>query len=90
MSIIFFEMNGCAHCVSSKQNLAPQIAEGLVIVKPASEASWAHGFPAFKNMENDKTHLGAVSSYEELCKHLDYNVENFMFSNKNSWGIGVL
>ena len=49
MSIVFFEMQGCGHCVRSKQVLADAIAQGLVVVKPASEAgSWAKGFPAFK------------------------------------------
>ena len=99
MSIVFFEMQGCGHCVNSKQVLSDAIAQGLVVVKPAAEAgSWAKGFPAFHSKLSDKTHLGAVSSYEELCKLLEHNtehntehnVENFQFSPQNSWGIGVL
>lgn len=91
MSIVFFEMTGCGHCVRSMQVLADAIAQGLVVVKPAAEAgSWAKGFPAFQSESSGKTHLGAVSSYEELCKLLDHNVENFQFSPQNSWGVGVL
>ena len=90
MSIVFYEMLGCGHCVKSKAALASQIEEGLVIVKSASEAPWAEGFPAFENIENGEKHLGAVSSYEELCKHLKQTVENFTHPSKNSWGIGVL
>lgn len=91
MSIVFFEMQGCGHCVRSKQVLADVIAQGLVVVKPASEApEFAKGFPAFLSESNGKTHLGAVSSYEELCKLLEHNVENFQFSPQNSWGVGVL
>jgi|SaaInlV_125m_DNA_1040241.scaffolds.fasta_scaffold210188_1 hypothetical protein len=94
MSIIFYEMNGCGHCITSKKALKPEIDSGLIIVKPASEAGpWANGFPAFINTKSGKTHLGAVRSFEELTKSLDMNLENFEMRSpysKDLWYVGVL
>ena len=75
--ITFYEMAGCGFCVKSKQALSHEIEVGLIQVKPASESGGKfNGFPAFEHTATGKTHLGAVSSYQELIKKLDITNEH--------------
>ena len=91
MTVIFYEMLGCGHCISAKKALANEIESGLVVIKPSSEANGQfQGFPAFVDNTTGKSHLGAVRSYSELANKLGMSVENFESVVHQEWSIGVL
>ena len=91
MTVIFYEMQGCGHCHSAKKALANEIASGLVVIKPSSDANGQfQGFPAFVDSITGNSHLGAVRSYSELANKLGMSVENFEMAAPHGWSIGVL
>ena len=74
--IIFYAMDGCGHCVNAKKTLAREIANGMISVRPHTEAVGASGFPAFKSVKTGKMSLGAPASFQDLLAKLDMG-ENF-------------
>jgi glutaredoxin len=65
--VVFYEMKGCPHCVSSKNALQSQIDSGEVVVKDAKEApQGVRGFPHFESLKTGKSHSGAVKSMAQL------------------------
>ena len=57
--IIFYEMKGCGFCKKARQELASEIASGLVVVKGTGEApAGVRGFPHFVNTANGKSSSG--------------------------------
>ena len=84
--IIFYSMKGCGFCTKAKDMLKDEIAQGLVIVKPSSEApEGINGFPHFTS-SNGGSHTGAPSSKEELFKKLKVGKEGFNNESSRSTG----
>tara|TARA_Y100000389_G_scaffold90917_1_gene87507 strand:- start:785 stop:1540 length:756 start_codon:yes stop_codon:yes gene_type:complete len=76
--------NKCGFCVKAEKILKQQISEGIIIVKPASEANGKFsGFPSFESSQSGKTHSGCPESYQHLIQLLDHieNKENYQHNN---------
>ena len=90
MSITFYSMGKrCGFCVKAEALLAPQIASGDIVKKPASEAKGKfNGFPAFEY--NGKTHTGCPQSFEHLSKKLGYSKERYHHPGHNPYGYNAM
>ena len=76
--IIFYHMAGCGFCSKAMQAYKPEIDEGVIEVKDASEAGGKFsGFPAFEAVETGKTHTGFVPDVEALFEKLGIKKEGF-------------
>lgn len=79
----------CGFCVKAEALLAPQIASGDIVKKPASEAKGKfNGFPAFEY--NGKTHTGCPQSFEHLSKKLGYSKERYHHPGHNPYGYNAM
>ena len=74
MSIIFYSMGArCGYCKKAEALLKPQIQNGDIVKKSASEAGGKFtGFPAFTSTKTQKTSMGCPKSYEDLAQKLGH------------------
>ena len=74
MSIIFYSMGArCGYCKKAEALLKPQIQNGDIVKKSASEAGGKFtGFPAFHSTKTQKTSMGCPKSYEDLAQKLGH------------------
>ena len=63
----------CGYCKKAEALLKPQIQNGDIVKKSASEAGGMFtGFPAFTSTKTQKTSMGCPKSYEDLAQKLGH------------------
>ena len=73
MTIKFYFMDGCGHCVHAKNDLRNEIGNGKVELQPSSKAPrGVSGFPHFVNGINSVS--GYPGSKEELFRRLGVTI----------------
>ena len=69
MTIKFYFMDGCGHCVHAKNDLKDEIGNGTIKMLPSSRApKGVNGFPHFVNGKNSVS--GYSGSKEDLFRSL--------------------
>jgi hypothetical protein len=72
MSIIFYKMPGCYYCDKAEELFKDEIAQGVIVVKPSTEAPpRVSGFPFFVNPNNGTSHTGFPGTKTTLYNKLE-------------------
>jgi hypothetical protein len=81
MSINFYYMDGCGHCVTAKKYLSNELSSGEITLKHAKDAppGACNGFPCFENAQTGEITTGFPGKdklYEVLGVEMYHNMMN--------------